>query len=374
MTRARALGRVLLGPALVWAVWAWVGATAAQAEAEPSASLVFVMPSELDAGARSSLQDAVSTQLSMTDVRMVAVDPPALPAPVALEDRVERAVALAEEHHALGVLWLDVRPTDHWFLYAMDAKAERVVVRPLFVRKDSVAAGIEQVAVIARACGQALLHGEPVLSETPATPVEPRKPPPAEEKPAPPAPPPSAADAKPRPPEDRLRLALAYRGETFAHASPWQSGANLSAIWLWSSGPFVGLGFSLFPVHDFGDAVRFEVQRRPLSLLPGWRFALTRWLDLDTELAVTFDLRSRHTKQPPTGLAPRADQTQLLFALGPSVRAELEASPWLSFFAGASLDVFLNEFDYFTAPKPKAPLVRPYRARPGISVGVAILR
>jgi hypothetical protein len=266
------------------------------------------------------------------------------------------------------VLWLDVRPTDHWFVYAMDAQAERVVVRPLFVRKDSVAAAVESVSVIARTCAESLLRGEPVVGE--ALPVPPSLPPSAA---APEAR--AVAPAEPRvsaPREDRTRFALAYRGESFARDLRWQSGASVSAAFLWAQGPYAGAGFTWFPAHTFGQSVRFSVQRRPLTLLGGFRFHLSRRFDLDAELAATLDIRSRHTQDTPASVAARADQTRVLFSLAPCVRAELAISAWLGLFAAASLDVFFNEFDYLSAPDQRSPELYPYRARPGATVGIAI--
>lgn len=339
-------------------------------EARPN--LVFVLPQDLDAELQNAVEDAIGTQLALVNARPILLDAPASPSPLTIEERVATSVTLAEQHDAVGVLWLDIRPTDHWFVYAMDRRAERVVVRPLLVRKESLAAGIESVSVIARASAEALVRGEPVLGE----PVEvpPPRPPPPTAAPTPaPAAAPAPADEPGTAQSHELRLALGYHGETFASEQPWQSGAVVGASFLWSNGPYVGASFSWFPEHTFGDSVRFAVQRRPLSLLGGFRFRLGEHLALDAELGATLDVRSRRTVDTPVTVAARPDERRYVVSIVPRARLEALPARWLGLFAALSLDVLLNEFDYLISPSQTRPELRPGRVRLGVLAGIALL-
>lgn len=336
-------------------------AAAAQLE-----TIVFLVPADLDAQTRASLEDALVTQLALIQVRLVLLDGPTTPP--ALEERVIASKSIAAEHAAVGVLWLELRPGDRWFVYATDAEAERVVVRPLLVRPESVASAVETVAVIARGSAEALLHGEPVMGE------------PVRELPAPPQPS-AAAAPPPRPPAPRaaapehagLRLSLAYAGSSFASDQPWQSGAQVSAAWLWANGSHVGIAYTWYPAHRFGDVLVVSLQRRPFTLAVGHSWKLAPRLRLDAELGATVDVLSRHTVATPSGTAAKSDATRVQFAIAPGLRGDYELVSWLSAFLGLGCDVFINDFDYLTAPSGGATLLDPHRVRLRALAGLSIV-
>jgi hypothetical protein len=349
------LAALLLAPAL----------TRAQQGAEPTPAIVFVLPADLEAETRGSLEEALVSALSLVQVRLVLTRAAEATGPLPIEERVLAAQALAREHAATGVLWLDVRPTDHWFLYAMDADAERVVVRPLLVRSESIAAAIETVAVIARTSTQALLQGEPVAGETV---VERVTPPPAAAVPVGPrAPTPPATESA------KLRLSVGYVGTTFASALPWQSGVLIGATWSWATGPLVSLNFNWYPSERFGDTLTFSVQRRPFALGAGYALRASQDLRLLGTLAATVDIQSRHTVEVPAGVAAEEDTTRLLFAASPTLAAELDLTGFLGLFLALGADAFINDFDYVAETVGSRTLLAPHRLRVRAAAGIAII-
>ncbi len=322
--------------------------------------MVFVVPESLGAETRASLQDALATQLELVNTQLVLLTlPPAAETP-AIEQRVLSGKELAHEHAALGVLWLDPRPTDHWFIYAMDAAGERIVVRPLLVRQESMAAAAEAVAMIARGAAEALLHGEPVAGE------------PAEihivEAPLPPPPP------APTPEPGMLRLAAGYCGNTFAAKVPWQSGVSVSAGWFASTGPFLIAGYAILAEDRVGSDVVLALTRHPITLGGGYRFHF-RSLSLDSQLSVTADFLNRRTLTTPTERGIDPARTRAVIALSPAIRAELAVTPWLGLFVSLGCDVLLNNFEYVSqATDPAQTVLSPHALRLLTQAGVAILR
>lgn len=377
-----ALGRLrilqwIVGVCLVTSALCWRPAAAGGQDApsaptsipEGEGTIVFVIPSDLDTGTRTSLEEALLASLSLVRAHVVLVSGPSSRPPIPLEERIPISVRLAKQNSAKGVLWLDVRLTDHWFLYAMDAEAERVVVRPLLVRTESVPAAVESIAVISRASAQALMQGEPVQGEPV---VQPAPPPPTA---APPAPPPTAPSPAPTaaPASSRLQLSLAYLGTTFASQQPWQSGLQLGAAWAWRSGLLLSLGYAWIPAHRFGDELVFSVQRRPFCIGGGWALRFGESLTVTGSLGATIDIQSRHTVKVPSGTAAEDDATRILVAASPTATAQLDISPWLAAFVGLGADVFLNDFDYVGGAGGEQTLLDADRARLRALAGVAIL-
>jgi hypothetical protein len=356
-----------------------------------SAGVVFLLPEGLPPESRNALQDALTTQLSLVDVQLVLLTAPAASISAPLEERVVAGKALAQTHSAVGVLWLDARPTDHWFVYAMDAGAEHIVVRPLLVRAENLESTIEAVAVIARGAAEALLHGEPVrgesteLASTPAAIPPPVVPPPVVPPPAAPLPavPPPAPKPTPKPTTSSptelgagLRLSAGYVGTTLAPQRPWQSGLQLSAAWLWSKGPYLGLAYEWFPpdrlqAERLGQAVAASIARHPVFVTAGYRRPLWPFV-VAVQASASVDVLTRHTLEP-TGKAQAGDSARLVIALTPAARAELPVTRWLSCFLDAGLDVLLNNFKYISDTAGTPTLLAPNTLRFHGLVGVEIL-
>ncbi len=383
------LGRLSLSALSLYASLVWT-ALAQGASAQPS-RLVVVVPaapeqaeslstSESGSGSGSeprpsstapfddatlaALRDALGAQLSLveTEARVISESSTAL----TMDERMARGLELAAEQRAIGVLWLEVRPTDHWFVYAMDDQAERVVVRPMLVRPASVSAAIEAVAIIARGTVEALQRGEPIAGES----YEPSE--------APAASLPMPAEPSGRPPAQtdddalRLRLALGYVGETFADEVPWQSGLGLGVSLLAPFGLYAGIHYTLFPAHEQDGRAVFSVQRHPLAVAVGYRLDLSP-LALDAELALVGDFLMRTTSRTSTEGEPADASGRLLAAACPRVRAELYPLSWLGVFIEAALPIQLNNFRYVSPIDTPSAVLTPNRMRLQAAAGLAIL-
>jgi hypothetical protein len=336
---------------------------------------------------RSALEDALATQLLALPVDVVfdVQDEPSS----AIEQRMDAMKQSAIEHRAVAVFWLDVRTADRWFLYAVDAQVEHMVLRPLVAKPDSREATIESVAVIVRATTDALLHGETL----PAAVVPPLA--------AAVVPPPAAQKAKPTTPwpvvnADRntsaLRLAAGYVGTTFAKQLKWQSGLGVRADWVWSAGPFLGLGYTFFEVAEFNrpEPIRFTLARHPIALRSGLRFAsgdftFTGELDAEIELRegtstnnlnVVGDSMFTASNRPP----------RVVYSVCPKLESEFSITSWLRVYAGAGADIVLSSVDYKVdkitnppdmADKPKdppQPILEPSPVRLTVQAGIAVIR
>jgi hypothetical protein len=323
----------------------------------------------LDADMRSAIEDALATQLLALPVELVveAQDD----STNAIEQRMDAMKQSAIEHRAVAVFWLEMRSADRWFLYAVDADVERMVLRPLVAKPDSREATIESVAVIVRATTDALLHGE----ELPAV-----VPPPAPEKAKSPWPVVSAVHNT-----SALRLAAGYVGTTFAKELLWQSGLGVRADWVWSAGPFLGLGYTFFDAahftqRAFDQPAEFTLYRHPIALHAGLRFAsgdFTFTGELDAEI----ELRDRTSTPSLIMLDAELDKRRVVFSLCPKLESEFSVTSWLFVFAGAGIDIVLSPFTYLLAMTDPTvektntePILEPFPVRLTVQAGIGIIR
>jgi hypothetical protein len=341
-------------------------ATARAQEQRPS--VVFRVPHDLSPKVRAALEDALTTQLSLIQTSLryemateVTVNP---------SERLQAAKAIAATSGAIGVFWLEAAADAPWLLYAVDARADRMIVRRLapHAKGAEPEADIEAVALIVRATTQALLHGEPLPSSSPS--LAPDKP----------------RDTSPWPVElldaghSALRLAVSYVGTTFAKQRPWQSGFALRGAWLFPSGPYVGLGFSLMFTSKFTpDPVHFEIDRYPFSLHAGLRFGFSR-LTFIGELGAELEVRRRRTLWA-ANLEPNRDQKRIVYNICPKLETELALVPWFVMFASAGLDIVIGNFAYSVPMgvtienKPiLVPVLEPHWIRLTLQIGIAIIR
>ena len=326
-------------------------------------SVVFFAPQEVSAKVRVALEDALTTQLSLIQTTLrfeLATGERAAP-----PERLQIAKQVAAKSGALGVFWLDAAGDGPWLLYAVDARAERMVVRKLESRKKSSEpeADIEAVALIVRATTQALLHGEPLPSlntgeetefklNTTPWPVE-------------------RLDAG----ESALRIAIAYVGTTFTKQLPLQHGFALRGAWLWPSGTYVGLGFTLVPTSKFNlQRVQFEIDRYPFSLHAGLRFGFSR-LTFIGELGAELEVRKRRTLAA-ASLEPFQDEQRILYNVCPKLETELALAPWLVAFVSAGLDVVIGNFAYSSRNEKTmetTPILEPHWIRLTIQAGIGVI-
>lgn len=325
--------------------------------------VVFHAPEALTSRVRAALEDALATQLSLiqTDVRFeLSGAGKANPA-----ERLQAARGIAARSGAVGVFWLDASGDAPWLLYAVDARAERMIVRPLAAHSKGAEpeADIEAVALIVRATTQALLHGEPLPASSPG---------PAHEKPR---------DTSPWPVElldggqSALRIAASYVATTFAKQLPVQHGFGLRGAWLWPSGTYVGLGFTLVPTSKFPlDRVHFEIDRYPFSLHAGLRFGYSR-LTFIGELGAELEIRKRRTLWADS-LEPNRDEHRVVYNICPKLETELALAPWLVTFVSAGLDVVVGNFAYSSGNEEtmeNTPVLEPHWIRLTLQVGIGII-
>lgn len=320
------------------------------------------MPAEL----RYALEDALATQLSLLEAKLHYETPTA--AQLDPVERLQVARQTATRLDAVAVFWLELPASGPWLLYAVDARAERMIMRPLAAHSQSPEADVEAVALIVRATTDALLHGEQLPAANPPAPSSAR----VQSKPLAPWP----VEHLPQG-ESALRITGAYVGSTFARQLPWQHAFSLRAAWLWPSGTYVGLGFAFIPSLRFDiRPVRFNIDRYPMSLHAGLRFSFAPWT-FSGELGAEVELRNRRTVSAVDTYEPDPPQLKVIYNVCPKLEAEYAITPWLVTFIGAGIDVVVGNFAYTIQnmeTKESRFILEPHWIRLTLQVGVGIIR
>lgn len=321
--------------------------------ARPEPSIVFIAPQRVSIDTQDALEDALGAQVALLGARLyfrTADDTPA-----GLEPVLTRAKALAHEHAALGVMWLDAQPSGRWFLYILDSESEQIVVRPLSA-ESSLDATIEAVALIARSATEALMRRAELED----------------------VPPPAAAPEPP--PGDGLRLEVGYAGFTLSPKFPWLSGLAVGAAWIWRSGPYAGLGYVWYPAALVDvQAVAFTVTPYPITARGGYRFKVLENLAVSAELSAGIELRTRETLRSIPELTDTGDSTKPVYFFGLSAGADVRLTDWLSLTARIGPEFVFGTRDYVTVSRipmstPVYLLMGPYPQRFTAAFGLAIIR
>jgi hypothetical protein len=326
-------------------------------------SVVFFAPKQLPPEVRSALEDALSTQLSLLNATVYYAGPATREGDPT--ERVRSARRAAARYGAIATFWLDAPLQGAWELYAADAGITRVVVRRLASGQASVEANIEAVALIVRATTDALLHGQPMPAEEISEEGKAYAPWPVEQL---------------DPGSYGVRISGAYTGTTFSKEQRWQHGVSLRAAWIWPTGPYVGLGFTIFQRMLLDTPpVRFEIDRYPISLHAGLRFAVSR-LTFIGELGVELEIRNRRTVSSMMGsdlefMLSTPDQAKVL-NICPKLETELKVLPWLVLFGGVGLDFVVGNFPYSILnqeTRKTSISLEPYLIRLSVHLGLAFL-
>ncbi|HEY2733930.1 MAG TPA: hypothetical protein VGI70_08095 [Polyangiales bacterium] len=346
-----------------------LASTCAHAQ-QPRSVVVFFAPAELPADTRTTLEDALVTQLLPLPVELQFIVRAAADGG-GIEQRLDLVKRTVIEHAAVAAFWLEVRGEGHWFLSAVDAKVERVVLRPLTAKSESPEALVESVALIVRATSDAVLHGEPLPEEPhPSRSVADGG------STTPPWPVTQANEAR-----SSLRLAASYVGTTFANRLPWQQGFGVRADWLWPSGPYVGVGYTFFSAAEFNISnINFSIDRYPISLHAGLRFPVGDWV-FSGELGGEIEFRDRRTNDVTGGLEAKPAQHRTLYSVCPKLESEYAITSWFRVFVGLGADFALANFAYQLANYgPEGELLdtkvvlEPHWLRLTLNVGIAIIR
>jgi hypothetical protein len=322
--------------------------------------VVFFAPKQLPSEVRSALEDALATQLSLLNATVYYAGPATREGNPT--ERVRSARRAAARYGAVATFWLDAPPSQAWVLYAADAGITRVVVRRLDSGQASVEANIEAVALIVRATTDALLHGEPMPAEEISEEGKALAPWPVEQL-------------------DRgshaARISAAYTGTTFAKERRWQHGLSLRAAWIWPSGPYVGLGFTIFERMNFDiPPARFEVDRYPISLHAGLRFRVAP-MTFTGELGVELEIRNRRTLSGmDRSISVTNPEQTMVINICPKLETELSLFSWLALFGGVGLDFVVGNFPYSVLEQEtgeKSVILEPYLIRLSVHVGLAFM-
>ena len=322
--------------------------------------MVFFAPKQLPPEVRSALEDALATQLSLLNATVYYAGPATREGNPS--ERVRSARRAAARYGAIATFWLDAPPHQAWELYAADAGITRVVVRRLESGQASTEANIEAVALIVRATTDALLHGEPMPAEEISEESKALAPWPVEQ-----------LDQG----SHAARISAAYTGTTFAKEQRWQHGLSLRAAWIWPSGPYLGLGFTIFERMRFDIApVSFEVDRYPVSLHAGLRFKV--WpMTFTGELGVELEIRNRRTLSSVDRSLDLANPDQtMVINICPKLETELAVFSWLALFGGVGLDFVIGNFPYSILRQETGETsitLEPYLIRLSVHVGLAFL-
>jgi hypothetical protein len=329
--------------------------------------VLFLVPADAEDQA---LRDALSAQFALIDADLV-FETETRAGEGSLSRRFSQAHELAASRSAIAVFWLDMPADGRWLLHMMDAQDERVIVRAVDASGERRPAAIEAVAVMTRSSTRALIEDEPAPAPPPAPTPAPPVPAPAAavtEQPA------AASSATHAPPPDWLRLFVGYTGDHFA-PSVWQHGIALGGGFLGFPPLTASLGLTLMPTIDvISDAVTFSIRRLPFNARAGYRLRIGI-LSLDGEVAFLVEWlhRNRGEQRPTTGLdvTLRGERDAFLFALGPRVRAELRLATAVGLYAGAGLDILLNDFAYVSRGVGARDVLRPDSVRPVADLGIS---
>jgi hypothetical protein len=341
-----------------------VSCTVSAQDTEQQPAVVFFAPDNMAVALRTVLEDALTTQLSLLPASVRYESSP--PTPIEPVERLLVAKQLASQHMVVAIYWLELPATGPWLLYAVDARAERMIMRPLAAHSQSPEADIETLALIVRATTEALLHGEPLpAADSPSEPVQKPEPPPEHD----------AATANQTP---GLRISGAYVGTTFAKQRSWQHGFALRAAWLWTGGQYIGIGFTFVPALHLDDqAARFDIDRYPFSIHGGLRLLAAGPFSICGELGTELELRNRRTLSVAPGYVAAHDQVKALFNVSPRIEAQLAVTSWLMTFVGIGTDLVVGNFAYTIRSGESGKrrfLLEPNWMRLTIQVGVGIMR
>jgi hypothetical protein len=365
-------------------------------------SIIFNVLKESDPAILNLILEALQAQLSDVDVQLVFNG--GVIESSELRNLIEKGKSMAEPHDAVGVFWLDANHGENWLLYLVDPAGERVLVRRAGAGLESLTATVEAVAVITRSSSKALLDGRIIglgssekidngvdswtelqfrtkseqelrneVEESERTEAikravsVDRKDSDKE----------IGADESKRKP---LRLAIAYRGTTFAQQEPWQSGIGIWGGWITDIGIYVGLGYLWTPDANvttnltyYNTLIEFRIERSPFELFSGYQYR-TGLFALEGELGIIFDRISRRS-QPVSSSEKRfketTDSSDIAIGLLSHGRVEYFLERHLALFAGLGLEIFLRNFDYVAELEKREMLLNPSPVRFDLEVGLA---
>lgn len=332
-------------------------------EPEPiEARLVVVAPSE------SQWRSAVDAHLAGFPIEVVVAPP--RPG-TSMRERYERGLVLAEQHDAVGVLWIE-SDDDAFHLYVVRPEVRVVYVRTVDIAPEAPQAALEAVGVVTAATVGALIAGsaiamEPtVIPEDPAPEPEPEPEPEREPKPEP----------EPEPRVGRFVLSAGYQGTTFVQERPWQSGGAVEAGWIWPFGLHVGAGLAFMQrVEARADTAAVTLARHPVHLAVGYGRRWGRvWLRGDGLLIVDPAERTASVADPDQMLAVEPRRVRTTVALAPRIRLGVALVWRLEAYAAVATEFWLSRARYAVelTPGARTVVVTPRWVRVSPQLGIAV--
>ncbi len=307
----------------------------------------------------------------------------------------EASLRYASEHGAAFVLWValeepgpdaDANDGGAFLLYVLEPGAQGLLGRRVAISRDASSAALENLANVASVVTASLLEGDvvglvPAETLTPAQEEQPEvegpaapAPPEVAPEPAPPETRQPSAPERPVPKDDsegdddapmRMGLSLGYTGNIFASGIGWQNAAALSLAWLPARGAFVSLGYDLvLPNSVDAPPASFVLRRHPVVLAGGYRFVITRGLDIELGARVTVDPIVRVSADDQVAPVAERRAVYVFSSVAPTVGVGYQFVPEVRLGLFVGVDAVLRRTQYSVQlPDRRAIVVNPYPIR-----------
>lgn len=326
---------------------------------------VLVLPTESEA----DLELAVRAHLTDVEARLV-VERADLS--VQFRDHLVRAGELASSNNAIGVIWVDLDPSNNdILLYLFDRQGTRTMVRRLEAGAATAAARVEETALATRSMVAAVVEGGTIDVHPPAPPAQVEGPTeePIDVEPVPR--PDRDDDEEPGPPF--IEAAVGYAGQLIHESVSWQNGVRTSLAWLSQSGRFsVGAAYVFWVPTDLDfEIARLHLSRHSWEIWGSFSVPL-RALRVGGEFALFGELSRRETNTTTLnqGFQPTGPENHLVVGLALRIRIHIQIWRWLGIGALVGVDGLLRRVRYTIETPANEVLLDPLLIRPMIAISL----
>ena len=175
-----------------------------------------------------------------------------------------------------------------------------------------------------------------------------------------------------------MGITLGYTGNIFASGIGWQSAVALSLAWLPARGAFVALGYDfVFPNSVDAPPASFVLRRHPVVLTGGYRFVITRGLDIELGARLTVDPIVRVSADDQVAPVAERRAVYVFSSVAPTVGVGYQFVPEVRLGLFVGVDAVLRRTQYSVQlPDRRAIVVNPYPVRvlAGARLDFAFLR
>lgn len=274
-----------------------------------------------------------------------------------LPGQTASAVRITAGRSAVMVMWCDFAQVDKVFLYFVESRGGRVLVRQVPQADVGTAGRFEAIGAIVRASVGAVLRGGRIGIR-----VDPPKTSPVIRRPAP---------FRLRPKPVSISLSAGYSLAGYSSGEPLlHSGVAAVAVsFLKHCSAELGYGFApSITVKDSGTTLR--IYRHTLSAAFGFGWPLGRWT-VGGQAAVAVGMLDRRTFVHRDNLNAGPDELDVTVSIEAAFRAAFRIKPWMSVFTGvgAAFAVLNAEYSVSIEGRPVT-LLRPWVAQPFWITGV----